>query len=110
MKIQDLTQLLEVLTKDETKPTSTDHPYEIGENYLIRTVTMYAIGKLESVFDNELVLSSASWIPDTGSFHKALKDGDLPKVEPFINDLIMGRGGIIDATIWTKDLPREQKG
>jgi hypothetical protein len=86
-------------------------PFEIGKSYLIRTVTMTTIGKLEKVFDNELVLSSASWIADTGRFHDALRNGieKLSEVEPFVNDVIVGRGSIVDATVWSHDLPTKQK-
>lgn len=89
--------------------STSDHPFKIGEAYLIRTVTMIALGKLESVGQHELVLSSASWVADTGRFYNAIKEGKLNEVEPFINDVIVGRGSIIDATIWTHKLPREQK-
>lgn len=84
-------------------------PYTIGENYIIRTVTMIQLGRLEWVGDKELVLSSASWVADTGRFHDALKTGKLNEVEPFTNDVIVGRGSIIDASIWTHKLPKEQQ-
>jgi hypothetical protein len=84
-------------------------PYKVGENYLIRTVTMIQIGRLESVGPQELVLSSAAWIADTGRFYDALKTGKLNEVEPFPDEVIIGRGSIIDATIWTHKLPKEQK-
>lgn len=84
-------------------------PYKIGENYLIRTVTMIQVGRLEWVGDKELVLSSASWVADTGRFHDALKTGKLNEVEPFVDDVIIGRGSIIDASVWTHKLPKEQK-
>lgn len=85
------------------------NPFKIGESYLIRTVTMIVLGKLESVFETELVLSSASWVADTGRFYDALKTGKLNEIEPFINDVIVGRSALIDATIWTFKLPTEQK-
>lgn len=85
------------------------HPFKVGENYLIRTVTMILIGRLESVHNTELVLSSAAWIPETDRWYNSLKEGKLKEIEPFINDVIIGRGSIIDATIWIKDLPRTQK-
>lgn len=85
------------------------HPYKVGENYLVRTVTMIQLGKLESVHDSEIILSSASWVADTGRFYDALKTGKLNEVEPFTNDVIIGRGAIVDATIWTHSLPRDQK-
>jgi hypothetical protein len=85
------------------------HPFKTGENYLIRTVTMILVGRLEEVHDTELVLSSASWIADTGRFYNAIKDGTLNEVEPFQDDVVVGRGALIDATIWTNKLPTEQK-
>jgi hypothetical protein len=85
------------------------HPFKIGQNYLIRTVTMTLVGRLDAVYNSELLLSSASWVADTGRFHNALKDGKLDEVEPFTNDVIVGRGSIIDATIWDHELPKEQK-
>lgn len=87
----------------------TGHPWEVGKQYFIRTVTMFLVGKLEWVGDQELVLSSASWVADTGRFHDCLKQFQFNEVEPFINDAIVGRGSIIDATEWTAKLPREQK-
>ena len=84
--------------------------WQVGENYIIRTVTMIQIGKLVEVTDQELVLSEASWIADTGRFHNAIVEGSLAEVEPFGDDpVIIGRGALIDATIWRHKLPREQK-
>src|ERR1700761_7084751 len=85
------------------------HPFKVGEAYLVRTVTMIVLGKLDKVYDGELVMSSASWVADTGRFYDALKTGKLNEVEPFTDDVIVGRGSIIDATIWTHKLPKEQK-
>jgi hypothetical protein len=83
--------------------------WEIGKNYLIRTVTMIQLGKLKKVTDKELLLSDACWVADTGLFTDALKDGKLNEVEMFQRDVIVGRGGIIDATEWLTDLPKTRK-
>ena len=110
MSIDNLTikdaKELAMLFGNKAVPSS---PFQVGENYLIRTVTMIVLGKLESVHDSELVLSSASWVADTGRFYDALKTGKLNEVEPFNDDVIVGRGALIDASIWTHKLPREQK-
>jgi len=111
MNIDDLTvkqvrELQSLITKPQAESTS---PFKIGESYLIRTVTMTQIGRLESVGEHELVLSSAAWIADTGRFYDALKTGKLNEIEPFPNDVIVGRGSIVDATIWTHKMKWEQK-
>lgn len=83
--------------------------FKVGSNYLIRTVTMTLVGKLEWVGDKELELSNASWVPDIGRFHDAIKNGDFTEVEPFIDNVLIGRGALIDATIWAHSLPDFQK-
>jgi len=87
----------------------TESVWEIGKNYLIRTVTMIQLGKLKRVTGQELVLSEASWVADTGRFNEALEKGTLKEVEMFQRDVIVGRGGIIDATEWLAELPKSTK-
>lgn len=116
VNIKELKMNIEDLTIKEAKQLANlfggnakAHPFKVGESYLIRTVTMIILGKLETVLDTELVMSSASWVADTGRFYDALKTGKLNEVEPFTNDVIVGRSALIDATIWTHKLPTEQK-
>lgn len=85
------------------------HPYEIGKNYFIRTVTHHLTGRLTKVTAKELVLADAAWIADDGRFHDALKTGKLSEVEPFPGEVIVGRGSLIDACLWLHELPRVQK-
>ena len=89
--------------------TGNESIWEIGKNYLIRTVTMIQLGKLKTVTDKELVLSDACWVADTGRFNVALEKGTLNEVEMFQRDVIVGRGGIIDATEWLAELPKTTK-
>src|ERR1017187_6092242 len=90
---------------------SGEHPYEIGKNYFIRTVTMSHTGKLVAVTQQELVLEDAAWIADTGRFADAVS-GKVPfsEIEPVPNGrLIVGRASVIDAFQITFTLPRAQK-
>lgn len=84
-------------------------PWEIGKNYLIRTVTMIQLGRLVKVTDKELVLADACWVADTGRFNQALEKGTLNEIEMFQRNVIVGRGGIIDATEWLVELPKTTK-
>lgn len=86
-----------------------DTSFEIGSKYLIRTATVYVTGLLKSITATDLLLSEASWIPDTGRFHDALKSCVVKESEPYVNDVIVSRGGIIDATKWSGALPSSQK-
>jgi hypothetical protein len=87
------------------------HPYRVGKNYFIRTVTHHLTGKLIKVTAKELVLMDAAWIADDGRFMQALRDGALGEVEPFPDgeEVVVGRGSLIDAVEWKHALPRSQK-
>lgn len=83
--------------------------WEVGKNYLIRTVTMIDTGRLVWVGDQELVLEDAAWIADTGRFAQALSSGSFNEIEPFpAGHVIIGRGAVIDA-VQIASLPRVQK-
>ena len=113
MNIEDLTigearKLASMFSNTQPVQQISD-PWEIGKNYLIRTVTMIDTGKLVAVGPTELVLEQAAWIADTGRFTGALKSCDFSEVEPFPEgQLIIGRGSIIDA-IQIEKLSRSQK-
>jgi hypothetical protein len=74
-------------------------PWEIGQSYLIRTVTMIQHGVLVDVTDKELVLTECSWIADTGRFSDFVNGKISPvEVEPFPSGVvIVNRGALIDA-------------
>lgn len=104
--ISDLVKLLEFVSKNIDGQEDVNGPYIIGKNYFIRTVTMAMTGKLEKIYKNELVLSSAAWIADTGRFHDFLKNGvnQSTEVEPFVNNQIINRNSIVDATVYDHNL------
>ena len=83
--------------------------FELGKKYFIRTATYHVVGQLNEIYQKELVLTSASWIADSGRFNAALVSGIFEEIEPFVNDVIVSRGGIIDATEWTHELPYQVK-
>ena len=83
--------------------------FELGKKYFIRTATYHVVGQLNEIYQKELVLTSASWIADSGRFNAALVSGIFEEIEPFVNDVIVSRGGMIDATEWTHELPYKVK-
>ena len=109
MNLDDLTlgQLKEI--KNMGNEVEKNCLWDIGKNYLIRTVTMIQTGKLVAISSQELKLENAAWIADTGRFNEALKDVNVFKeIEPFLNPILVGRGSVIDATE-IKKLPLEVK-
>lgn len=102
MNIDELTlgqikEIQNLVGPDSAKQSQ--HAYEIGKIYLIRTVTMIDVGRLVQVTDQELVLEDAAWIADTGRFNDMLKGSEPNEIEPFPDGrVIIGRGAIIDCT------------
>lgn len=89
--------------------TSDSHPWSIGKQYLIRTVTNYWTGRLIAVHPDALVLEEPAWVADTGRFHQAVSSGVLNEVEPVPRNVIVCRGSIVDATEWPFQLPKDAK-
>ena len=81
----------------------------VGEKYIIRTVTMMQTGRLVYIDDKELILEDAAWIADSGRWSDALATGTLNEIEPFDDEVVIGRSAIIDATIWKHALPKVKK-
>lgn len=88
---------------------SVQHPYKIGANYFVCTVTKYFTGKLVEVGEKELVLENTAWIADTGRFTQALGTGNFNEVEMYPKGrVIIGRSALIDATE-VVNIPSSQK-
>ena len=97
MDAKELCKIVEVL---EGGGEPERGPWQIGKKYFIRTVTMHLTGELISVSKQELVLKDAAWIADSGRFNEAIRDiNKCSEVEPFAENVIVGRGSIVDATI-----------
>ncbi len=101
-EIKDIQALLKGTAEKEASP------YQIGQSYLIRTVTFYYIGRVKRVTPKELILEDAAWIADTGPFSDALITGSLNEVEP-MGEVIIGRGAVVDAAKWNHPLPKDKK-
>ena len=122
MNNQLITKLLEMLLDNNSSNTeslqkddivNTDKVFEIGKNYFIRTATSYFVGNLKNICKDYIILSQASYIGNTGKFSDALREG-LEKVgnseiEPYVNDVIINKGAMVDATIYNHKLPKNKK-
>jgi hypothetical protein len=94
-QIKEISSFIGSGIKQETQ----DHPFVIGEKYLIRTVTMTHTGEVKEIRGKFIILKDADWIADTGRFSESLIDQDkFNEVEPFKNDAIVNMDTIIDAT------------
>ena len=83
--------------------------YREGEKYFFRCVTYHYVARLKRITATDFFLEDASWIPDSGRFHDALRTGEFAEVEPYVSNVIINRNLVVDASIWNHDLPKDQK-
>ena len=112
LTIEELEKEVEIAKKKiNIVKKDSKHPYIIGGDYLIRTVTMIYTGRLVNVYDKELVITQASWIPETERWSQSVANGKFKEVEPYPQEkeIIIGRGAILDMTQIDFKLPNKQK-
>ena len=80
----------------------------VGTKVLIRTLSFYQVGQVESIDQGFIFLSSASWIPDTGRFSDCLSKGTFSEVEP-VGECIVNLSAICDVFPWKQELPTARK-
>ncbi len=83
---------------------------KIGQGYLIRTTEGPYTGRVRSVSFTDVVLSEAASVSLGPPLHEVLRTGNLPRVDPFPDEVTISAAIIIDATPWQHELPREPKG
>lgn len=109
MNTETLSKIAELLAQTIPQSPSDGHPYVVGKWYAIRTLTMIQTGKLEAVYERELVLSNAAWIADTGRWMQFCQNPqNASEVEPFIDNVIISRSNIVDSTIIVEFLPKQK--
>jgi hypothetical protein len=104
---------MEMSLKDLKELLATDgaqsHPYQIGDYYMIRTVTMIFTGRLVAVFKDELLLTSCHWVAETARWNEFIAETKTNEHESYGNrEVIVGRGSVIDACVLSK-LPEGNK-
>lgn len=79
----------------------------VGKSVIVRTVTLYYTGRVESLTNRWLVLEDCAWIADTGQWTAALKDGELDQVSPYPDGGVwINVGAVVDISEWNHKLPR----
>ena len=71
---------------------------DIGKIYAFRTVTMIYTGRLNSVSDNEFLITEAAWIPETERWADFADTGAHKEAEPYKRPVVLSRGAILDVT------------
>jgi hypothetical protein len=80
----------------------------VGKNFFFRTVTYHLVGKVEKIVGKFVLLSTASWIADSGRFMQTIKDGNLKEVEP-VGYAFVNLESVTDFFPIDWELPTKQK-
>lgn len=82
--------------------------FKVGDKVFLRTVTFHLVGEIEAVENGWVKLTTASWVADSGRFHKAIANGDLVEVE-YVGEAYVNLATVSDAFPWKHELPTESK-
>lgn len=103
----DKIKLIEAILSCKGEMQNTSCFWEIGRYYVVRAVTMIYLGKLKDINDTELLLEDCAWIPETSRWNEFLNGKKPNECEPYPYDVIIGRGAILDATVYKEKFKRE---
>ena len=95
------------LTQEESKEIES-YDDMVGQKYFLRTVTYHLVGRVKKRVGSFLQLEQASWIPDSGRFMQAIKDGQLNEIEP-VGKAYVNIESVTDLFPWNHSLPSKQK-
>ncbi len=124
MNINELTigqakELSEMFGGSQTS-SSNDHPFEVGQKWLFRTVTHFSLGEIVAIYGNgtrlHLELKNASWVANTGRWHLCVANGieglDKAEVEPYPDNarVFVNAETLVDFVSWNHSLPRSPQG
>lgn len=82
----------------EGKNFSPNSFYKVGCDYVIRTVTMIYLGQIKSEDKETITLEDCAWIPETARWSEFLQGKKPNEQEPYLNDVLIYKGAILDAT------------
>jgi len=81
-----------------------NHPFKVGQNYLIRSIPYHAIGTVKNIFDNFLELENACFLADSGDFESCLSTGKV-SIKFNTGTHYIALPAISDAFPWIHDVP-----
>ncbi len=82
--------------------------FKVGSKVFIRTVTFHLVGEIAKCEGDWVELKEASWVADSGRFHKAIADGELQEVE-YVDVAYVNLATATDAFPWAHELPSTSK-
>ena len=82
-------------------------PFGVGDEVLIRTVTMILLGRVRAIGLDNFVLEDGGWVADTARFGEMLATGKINEFERAPSWFLVGRGAVVDIYPWNNPIPKE---
>ena len=100
-----------MVTQEERRLKMKNTFFQVGKNYLIRTVTMIYTGEFVRLDGDNIIVKKAAWIPETARWMETVANGEFNEVEPYPDDaeVAINRQSCLDITKVSWKLPRDQK-
>ncbi|MCB0415781.1 MAG: hypothetical protein KDD50_15695 [Bdellovibrionales bacterium] len=105
----DKIKLIEAILSCTEQPKCSNKKsfYIVGDDYVLRTVTMIYLGQVKEETEDAIILEDCAWIPDTSRWSEFLQGKKPQEMEPYNQDVIVYKGALLDATRMTKKIKRE---
>lgn len=81
-------------------PQAFSQVVKVGDMVLIRTVTLYYVGKVKAIDGLGVLLEDAAWIADQGSMSQSLLTGQVKEHDYFPDPVYVFTGAGVDVTKW----------
>jgi len=98
--------ILQLFQIDKPKQESNSF-YQVGEDYVVRSVTMIYLGKLKQETQDALILEDCAWIPETSRWSDFLTGTKPKEMEPYPDDVIIYKGALLDVVKMKNKIERE---
>ena len=98
------------LYKEANKPPMEKFPFPEGTTVLVRSVTMYNVGRLVDVTPEFLVLDDSSWIETCSRWEQTLEKGFGDEAElQYQGVILVAKSAVVDIVEYNHPLKKTKK-
>lgn len=71
-----------------------------GEMVMVRTVTLYYIGRVKALDGMGVLLEDAAWVADQGTMNDCLRTGQVKEFDTFEDPIYVALAPVVDIVRW----------
>lgn len=82
---------------------------QVGKMVMLRTVTLYYIGRVKAIDGMGVLLEDAAWVADQGTMNDCLRTGQVKEWDTFDEPVYVALAPMVDCIAWKhKPLPAKK--